>query len=148
MTAGELIEDTLDWYAQDADGNIWYFGELSKEYEDGELVSLEGSWKAGVDGAKAGILMPAAPAAKLGEVYYQEFAFCEAEDMAQVVSLGEESISVPFGIFTNNVLKTKEFIPIEPEMIEYKYYIPGIGIALEVDLETGGRTELYSFSVQ
>jgi hypothetical protein len=69
---GELVEDTIDWYAQDQFGNVWYFGENSLSYEDGLIVSLEGSWMAGVDGAKPGIIMGASP--QVGDLYRQEFA--------------------------------------------------------------------------
>ena len=79
---GELIEDTYDWFAQDVDGNVWYLGEDSREFEDGELVSTEGSWEAGVDGALPGIVMLADP--EVGDAYRQEFYEDEAEDMAEV----------------------------------------------------------------
>jgi len=139
---GEVVEDTFDWYAQDIEGNVWYFGESSKEYEDGDLISIEGSWKAGVDGAKPGIVMEIAPA--VGDVYRQEFAFCEAEDMAGVVSLGAEPITLYSGTY-DDVLKTKEFTPIEPGVIEFKYYVPGIGVVVEENPETGEFTQLVDF---
>jgi len=136
---GEVIEDTEDWYAQDTAGNVWYFGEISKNFEDGELVDLEGSWKAGVDGAKAGYLMKAVP--RVGEMYRQEFFLAEAEDMAEVVSVtGTES--VPVASCHNDCLVTHDFSPLEPDVNEHKYYAPGIGMILEVDVETGGRVEL------
>ena len=94
---GEAIEDTDDWFAQDEDGNVWYFGEISLEFEDGELVGLEGSWKAGVDGAKPGIVMGADP--EVGDFYRQEFLLGEAEDMGEVVSRGDETVTVPFGTY-------------------------------------------------
>lgn len=83
--AGDLIEDTLDWYAQDVDGNIWYFGEIAQNFEDGELTDLDGSWIAGEDGARAGILIMAMPT--VNSVYRQEFLLTEAEDMALVISV-------------------------------------------------------------
>ena len=83
--AGDLIEDTLDWYAQDVDGNIWYFGEIVQNFEDGELTDLDGSWIAGEDGARAGILIMAMPT--VNSVYRQEFLLTEAEDMALVISV-------------------------------------------------------------
>lgn len=135
---GEIIEDTYDWYAQDAAGNVWYFGEDTKEYEDGIVVSTAGSWEAGVDGAKPGIVMHAIQA--IGFPYRQEYYACEAEDMAEVVSL-DESVTVPYGNF-NNCLQTREFTPLAPEVNEYKYYCSGIGLVLEVDVKTGARTEL------
>ena len=137
---GEIIEDTEDWYAQDQDGNVWYFGELSKGFENGELVSLEGSWKAGVDSAKPGIVMEADP--RKGDLYRQEFSLGNAEDLAKVVSRGEESVSVRYGEFTEDVLKTEDFTPIQPDVKEFKYYAPGVGVVLEVNPDTGERTEL------
>ena len=78
---GSVKEDTLDWYAQDVDGNIWYLGEDTKEYENGVVVSTEGSWEAGVDGAQAGIVLPANP--EVGMTYRQEYYAGEAEDRAR-----------------------------------------------------------------
>jgi hypothetical protein len=123
---GELVEDTLDWYAQDRDGNVWYMGEDSKSYENGEVVSTEGSWEAGVDGAQAGIIMPAKP--QVGVEYRQEYYAGEAEDMASVLSVGG-SVTVPYGAF-DNVLVTKEWSPLEPEVVEHKSYAPGVGLVL------------------
>jgi hypothetical protein len=135
----EIIEDTYDWYAKDKEGNVWYFGEDTKEYESGQVVSTEGSWEAGVDGAKAGIVMHATQPA-IGSPYRQEYYACEAEDMAEVVSLSE-SVTVPYGSF-DNCLQTREFTPLEPDVNEYKYYAPGVGLVLEVDVQSGARTEL------
>lgn len=135
----EIIEDTYDWYAQDKAGNVWYFGEDTKEYEDGQVVSTAGSWEAGVDGAKAGIVMHATQPTP-GSPYRQEYYACEAEDMAEVVSLSE-SVTVPYGSF-GGTLQTREFTPLEPGVNEYKYYAPGVGLVLEVDVNSGARTEL------
>jgi hypothetical protein len=135
---GELVEHTLDWLTQDKDGNVWYFGERSVEYEDGEVTSLEGSWEAGVDSALPGILMKADP--QPGDVYRQEFALGEAEDAAEVLALGQ-SITVPYSSFAN-CLATHEFTPLEPDASESKFYAPGIGHVLTVDDETGARSEL------
>lgn len=137
---GELIEDTFDWYAQDRDGNVWYMGEDSKEYEDGAVVSTAGSWEAGVDGAKPGIIMQANP--QVGQVYRQEFYEGEAEDMGEVVSPAE-AVTVPAGSY-EGCLKTKDFTPLEPDVVEYKYYCPGIGVVLEE--EEGFEVELISVS--
>jgi len=139
---GEVIEDTDDWYAQDEEGNVWYFGEISKEFEDGELVSLEGSWKSGVDGAKPGIIMKADP--REGDYYRQEFFLGDAEDMGAVVSRGEESVTVPFDTFSMDVLQTADFTPIEPDALEFKYYAPEVGMVLEEDPDSGERVELIS----
>jgi hypothetical protein len=137
---GEIVEDTNDWFAQDVDGNVWYMGEDTAEYEDGEIVSTAGSWEAGVDGAKPGIVMPADPA--VGDIYRQEYYACEAEDMGEIVSLAE-SADVPYGTF-DNCLMTRDTTPLEPYANEHKYYCPGVGVVLEVDVNTGTRVELVS----
>lgn len=136
---GKIIEDTYDWFAQDSAGNVWYFGETTKEHEDGQVVSTEGSWEAGVDGAKPGIVMHAAQPA-IGSPYRQEYYVGEAEDMAEVVSLSE-SVTVPYGSF-EGCLQTREFTPLEPGVSEYKYYAPGVGLVLEVHVKSGSRMEL------
>jgi hypothetical protein len=136
---GELIEDTFDWFAQDKEGNVWYLGEDTKEYENGEVVSTEGSWEAGVDGAEAGIVMLADP--QVGDTYRQEWYPGQAEDAAEVISLSEE-VTVPFGTFTN-CLQTREFSTLEPELNEYKYYCTAVGaVTLEVAIDSGERVEL------
>ena len=83
---GELVEDTYDWFAQDADGNVWYLGEDTHEYEDGVAVNAEGSWEAGVDGALPGIVMPAEP--QVGDAFRQEYYAGEAEDMGEIIEVG------------------------------------------------------------
>jgi len=140
-----LIEDTADWYAQHVLGEVWYFGELSQEFEDGLLVSLEGSWRAGVDEAQPGIIMLADP--QPDDFYRQEFALGDAEDVARVVSRGAESVSVPFGDFDSNVLQTRDFTPIEPGVFELKHYVLGIGPVLEIDPESGERLELIDVNI-
>jgi hypothetical protein len=120
---GKLIEKTYDWFAQDKEGSVWYFGEDTKEYEDGKVVSTKGSWEAGVDGAKPGILMQADP--KVGQSYHQEYYPGEAMDMAKVQSLNA-SVRVPYGSF-DHVLETKEWTPLEPVFFEKKYYVRGVG---------------------
>src|SRR5215217_8373762 len=132
---GELTEQTYDWYAQDAKGNVWYFGEDSKEYENGKVKSTEGSWEAGKHGAKPGIIMPASP--KVGETYRQEYLKGIAEDMARPVKL-DGSTTVPYGTF-HNVLVTDEWTPLEKNVAEQKYYAPGVGNVLE--LATRGPKE-------
>ena len=144
---GEVVEDTFDWFAQDQAGNVWYFGEISKNYEDGELVDIEGSWKAGVEGAIPGIVMPTAPP-QVGSVYRQEYALGEAEDMATVISFGEQSVVVPYGDFSDSVLETGEYTPIEPDDYEFKYYAPGVGLVLEVVPESGERVELIEITME
>ena len=109
-----LIEDTDDWYAQDLLGNVWYFGEISLNFEDDELVDIEGSWKAGRDYAKPGYLMFVDP--QEGDYYRQEYALGDAEDMGAVENRGEETVDVSYGIFTDDVLVTRDWTPIEPDV--------------------------------
>lgn len=138
---GELIEDTVDYVAQHIDGSVWYFGELVKNFENGELANLDGSFTAGVDGAKAGIIMKAIP--RVGETYRQEFALNNAEDAAKVLSI-TASASVPGGSCSGTCLVTEDVTPLSPEHVENKYYAPGIGFLLEIDTSTGERLELQS----
>jgi len=131
---GVLIEDTFDWFAQDKDGNVWYFGEDTKELdEDGNVISTEGSWEAGVNGAEPGIIMLANP--KKGNKYQQESAPDVAEDMAQVIGF-EDSLCVSYGCF-ENVLVTKEWSPLERGVVENKYYAEGVGFIFG-DMVKGG----------
>ena len=125
---GMLVEDTSDWYAQDAKGNVWYLGEDTTEYDNGKPVSKEGSWEAGVDGAQAGIVMLARP--RVGRRYREEHYPGHAEDGAKVLSRGEQ-VEVPYGHFTH-VLMTKNFNPLEPKVLEYKFYARRIGPVLEI----------------
>jgi hypothetical protein len=141
FTDEELTEDTFDWYAQDSDGNVWYLGEDSRELEDGEVVSTEGSWEAGVNGAQAGIIMWADPGAHIGEEYRQEFAEGEAEDLGKVISVGE-SVTVPIGSFTG-CIKTEDRNLLEPGTTENKFYCPDVGTVLEYPTQSPSeRTEL------
>ena len=140
---GVLIEDTLDWYAQDRIGTVWYFGEDTKEYEKGKVSSTEGSWVAGERGAQPGILMPARP--QPGSRYRQEYYRGHAEDQAEVLSLTERA-RVPAGSYTG-VVMTEETTPLEPTVLEHKYYARGIGMVLTADLSAGGtRDELIRFT--
>jgi hypothetical protein len=136
---GQVVEDTIDWFAQDLQGNVWYCGELARDFEDGELVSLDGSFKAGVDGAKPGILMQAAPA--VGAVYRLEFDLGNAEDAARVLSLNG-SAHTPGASCSGTCVVTEDFTPLSPGDVENKYYAPGVGMILEVKPETGQRLEL------
>jgi hypothetical protein len=135
---------TDDWYAQDRDGNIWYLGEATTEYENGKPVSTAGSFEAGVDGAQAGIAMPAKP--KAGLRYRQEYYRGHAEDKGEVVSLKEQA-EVPFGYFKRGrVLMTKDVNPLEPKILEFKFYARGVGPVLAVGISGGAdREELVRF---
>jgi hypothetical protein len=156
---GEVVEDTDDWYAQAVTGDVWYCGEISRNFElfegddpeDPELVDVDGSWKAGRDGARPGILIRAAPV--VGETYRQEFAAGDAEDAATVLA-----VDYAFGndpdldafvpqeladlLCAGDCVVTEEFTPLEPDTLEYKYYAPGIGLFLEVDPESGDIVQL------
>ena len=137
----ELIEDTNDWLAQHEDsGDVWYFGEEAKDFEDGVLVSVEGSFEAGKDSAQPGIWVQADP--EEGDFYPQEYHLGNAEDVAEVISVGEETVTVPAGEFSDGVLKTRDATPIEPDAFEFKFYAPGVGLVLEVNPESDERLEL------
>jgi hypothetical protein len=140
----EPVEVTDDWYAQDRCGNIWYLGEATTEYENGKPVSTKGSFEAGVDGAQAGVIMPAKP--KPGMRYRQEYYAGQAEDRAEVVSLREQ-VEVPFGHFrSGRVLMTRDLNPLDPKVLEYKFYARGIGMVLAVGVSGGDdREELVRF---
>jgi hypothetical protein len=139
---GALVEDTYDWYAQDTQGNVWYLGEDTKEYENGKVVSTAGSWKAGVDGAQAGIIMPAEPRAGVG--FRQEYYSGEAEDRAMILSVRERT-EVPFGSF-EAVVMTRDSTPLDASILEYKFYAKGVGPVLVLGVSGGSsREELVSF---
>lgn len=140
---GTAIEITDDWFAQDRDGNVWYLGEASKDYENGQVVSTAGSWEAGVDGAKPGIVMQADPTE--GDAYRQEFSPGEAEDLAEVIGTGQRAETAADSY--EQVVVTREWTPLEPEVVEEKSYAPGIGKVLQVHTAGGeGRQELVSFT--
>jgi hypothetical protein len=120
----QLIEDTFDWYAQDKEGNVWYFGEATQEIENGAVVGTSGSWEAGIDGALPGIIMLANPLPSLW--YRQEYLDGEAEDVGQVLNTSA-SIQVPYGSF-DNCLQSAEWNLLEPGIVEHKYYAPGLGL--------------------
>jgi hypothetical protein len=135
---GQLTEDTLDWFAQDRQGNVWYFGEDSQDLTNGRVSSLAGSWTAGVDGAEAGIVMEAHP--RVGDAYRQELLLNEAEDFAQVLSL-DQRVKVPFGTF-EDCLETKETSGVEPDAIEFKFYAPGVGLVYIDDVSGQQKSSL------
>jgi len=141
--AGKLTEDTHDWYAQDAEGNLWYFGEDTAEYENGKPKTKEGSWEAGVDGALPGIIMPANP--QVGMTYREEYYKGHAEDGAEVIST-DALATVPYGRFDHGV-QTRNFSGIEPDVIEEKIYAKDVGVVLELTVSGGSdRSELVSFT--
>jgi len=135
---GKLAEDTLDWFAQDIDGNVWYFGENTHELEGGLITTIDGTFLSGIEGAKPGIVMEAHPG--IGDFYRQEFDLGNAEDFAEVAGLNA-SVTVPFGTF-NKCLRTHETTPLEPDLLEDKFYCRGVGNVLAVDRVTGERVEL------
>jgi hypothetical protein len=142
---GVAVEITDDWFAQDDDGNVWYLGEYVNNYENGEVVNHEGSFEAGVDGAQAGIAMPANP--RPGMSYRQEYYEGVAEDKAAVVTVGQEQVEVPFGYYTKGVVMTRDVVPTEPKVQELKFFVPGIGPVLSMHTDgLGGRSTLVSYT--
>lgn len=136
---GVIIEDTDDWLAQDDSGNLWYMGELSKNYDEmGNFLGTEGSWEAGVDGALPGYWLPANPF--VGQFYYQEYYKGEAEDYAEVVAI-DETVTIDLGTY-ENVLVTRDVNPLEPDVYELKYYAPGVGLIMEEAFEDGELVEV------
>ena len=125
---GRLVEDTFDWFAQDADGNVWYFGEDTKAYDEDGNVSEAGAWEAGVDGALPGIVMPAEPVVS-GTGYRQEYLAGEAEDMGQVIDRGV------------GVVVTRDWTPLEADVVEEKTYLEGVGFVYESKVDGEGATE-------
>ena len=146
----EIVESTEDWYAQDIYGNVWYCGEISENFEifEGddpeipELVDIDGSWKSGREGAKAGILLPSVP--QIGETIRQEVAWGDAEDIIEILAT-DASESAPGGSCTNSCLQTFDYTPLDSEALEHKFYVPGLGLIVEIDLNNGDRNELIEF---
>ena len=141
---GEPVEVTDDWYAQDSDGNVWYLGEDTAEYENGKVVSREGSFEAGVDGAQPGIAVPADP--EVGLAYRQEYYAGQAEDKAKVLARDAQA-NVPFGSF-QGVLQTEDTNPLsDPPQVEHKSYARDVGPVLVIGISGGsGREELLSYT--
>lgn len=125
---GRLVEDTFDWFAQDADGNVWYFGEDTKAYDEQGNVSEAGAWEAGVDGALPGIVMPAEPTVS-ATGYRQEYLAGEAEDMGQVIDRAV------------GVVVTRDWTPLEADVVEEKTYLEGVGFVYESKVDGEGATE-------
>lgn len=132
---GQLVEDTSDWYAQDVQGNVWYFGEQTAEYENGQVTSTAGSWEAGVNGAQPGIVMLAVPEA--GDQYRQEFLAGEAEDLAEIIATQGDVTSRAGTWSGGDVLVTEEWTPLEPGVRERKTYARGVGV-VEIRTIEGG----------
>src|SRR5204863_4977934 len=131
---GRLFERTTDWYTQDPDGNVWYFGENTAELDrGGHVTSTEGTWRAGVDGATPGIFMPAHP--KVGQSGRQEYYKGQAEDYFRVLST-RAAVKVRY-TSSRHALLTKEWTPLEPGVIDHKYYVRGIGVVLEQTVKGG-----------
>jgi hypothetical protein len=134
---GALVEKTTDWYAQASNGDVWYFGEDTKEYTNGTVSSTHGTWEAGLDGAQPGIIMKATP--KVGDSYRQEYRPGEAEDMAKVIGL-EPSVQVPAGTF-REVVVTEDTDPLNPDKVDQKKYGPGAGLVYTKRVRTGHSEE-------
>jgi hypothetical protein len=141
---GRLIESTTDWYAQDRQGDVWYFGEATKAFGSrGQVVSREGSWEAGVDGALAGIFMPGRP--RVGQGFRQEYLEGHAEDHFTIRSL-RATVQTPF-VTSRQAMRTTETTPLEPGVIDAKYYVRGVGTVVEASVKGPDheRLELVSF---
>lgn len=135
-TGNHEIEGTEDWYAQDKQGNVWYLGEATRTFDkNGKVTATTGSWETGVNGARAGLFIPADP--KVGDAFYQEYYKGHAEDAYRVISM-DGTVTVPYGTY-QNVMITEETTVLEPSIVAHKYYVKGIGQVYEVDVK--GSTE-------
>ena len=134
--SGRLSERTTDWYSQDKHGNVWYFGEATANLdENGHVTSTEGSWEAGRDGARAGIFMPARP--RVGQSFRQEFYRGHAEDHFRIIGV-RASVRTPY-TSSKRALLTKEWTPLEPGVIDHKFYVYGVGTVLEQTIKGGSE---------
>ena len=143
IVTGALEERTSDWYAQDASGNVWYFGEDTKEYTNGVVSSTAGSWEAGVDGALPGIIMQANPVQ--GDAYRQEYRPTVAEDVALIKQVGA-SAEVPAGRYSD-VLVTNDRDLLDLNKDEDKYFAPGVGLVKLGGLVNGHREDVWLVSI-
>jgi hypothetical protein len=133
---GRVTEDTLDYYAQDAAGTVWYLGEDTAELDRrGAVVSREGTWRAGVHGARPGIFMPAHP--RVGQTFQQEHYPGHAEDHFRVAGL-DATVRVP-AVSTHHALRTAEWTPLEPGVRDAKFYVRGLGTVLEETVAGGNE---------
>lgn len=130
---GDLIEETFDWYAQDKDGNVWYFGEDVNNYENGEIVDHDGAWEAGKDGAQPGYILKAD--VKVGDSWRQEYLAGEAEDMGEVIGL-DQTVTVKAGSYQGCV-KTRDWTPLDPGVEENKLYCPAAGVVKDTIVKGG-----------
>lgn len=135
---GALVEGTTDWYAQAANGEVWYFGEDTKEYVNGKVSSTHGSWEAGVDAAQPGIIMKGNP--QPGDKYRQEYRPGEAEDMAEVLRF-DPSMQVPAGTY-QQILVTEDTNPLDPDRHDTKAYAPNVGLVFTHRVRTGHEEEM------
>jgi hypothetical protein len=136
---GKLHERTTDWYSQDKQGNVWYFGEKTAEFDrNGHVASTEGTWLAGVNGAKPGIYMPAHP--RVGQTGRQEYYKGHAEDHFRVAAV--------IGTVTSGAeasVLTEETTPLEPGVLDNKLYVRGVGVVVELTVKGGSeRNQLVS----
>lgn len=134
---GAVLEETYDWYAQAADGAVWYFGEDSTNYDDPSAPSSKGSWEAGVDGALPGIIMPAHPEVS-DTGYREEYSAGVAEDLAQILSL-DGSVTTPAGTY-DDIVTTRDWNPLEPDVVEEKIAARGVGTVHEETVCGGSET--------
>ena len=134
---GQITEDTIDWYAQDAGGNVWYMGEQTAEFENGKVTSRAGSWEAGKEGAMPGILLPAQQ--HVGQKYRQEYKRGEAEDNGEVLATNN-LVETKAGSY-KKALVTMDTSAVETTAAEYKFYAPGVGPLLALDVSGGAARE-------
>jgi hypothetical protein len=132
----KVVEDSFKWYAQDQTGNVWYFGENTIGYPDGRAVSAADNWEAGVGGAQAGVVMKAN--ARVGDRYRQEYSPGREADVGEVLSINERTMG-RFGII-DGVLKIRDSTPLEPDVVQHKYFAPGVGLILGVTVKGGSAT--------
>jgi hypothetical protein len=134
---GQVVEDTFDWYAQDVEGNVWYFGQNSLEYAHGRLVSAPGNWEAGVSGARAGMVMMAN--ARVGDRYDQEFHPGEDLEVGEVLSLDERMVG-QYGMIFDGVLEIRDYAPLGTGSVEHRYFARDVGMVREVTTRGGSAT--------
>lgn len=141
---GTLSEDTYDWFAQDNAGNVWYLGEDTATLDaNGKVDSTDGTWRAGVDGGRAGIFMPAHPRA--GQAGLQEYSKGEAEDAFEILHLAV-GVRTP-AVSSHHAMLVRETTRLEPGVVDHKIYVRGVGTVLEETVK-GGDERLALVSVR